>query len=1057
MRGPLIVKRAFSEPLLLLAALGSILLATTTLVALTMYASTIADVGVRRTMETASFGNTAVTVTAPVKGETFPKLDQAIRRQVDELFTGVPTAIGASFHSDSFAMPGQERKERPELLRFGSYDGLDQHAKLVSGTWPREDAQPMEAAVSLPAASATSFKIGQVISTQGRVDKKTRQVKIVGIFQLDDPFGDRWNGEALLSRGVESGSYTTYGPLMVGRNTFLTHFATTVSTTWTALPDLRQVSPEQLRPLAEGVTGLRERLRANGCSECTAVSRLNGVLTQLDTAALVSRSTMLIPVLQLLLLAAYALMLTARLLADHRRMEVALLRSRGAGTWRLASLAGGEALLVAVPCAVVAPFLGPPLLAAVNTLPWIEASGVRLAPVADLGTFLVSTSVALVSAVLLALPALAGARRTYVEEQSARGRSGARGLIERAGADLALLVVAGLAIWQLQHYGAPVTSTTSGELGIDPLIISGPALALLTGGMLGLRLVPRISKVAERFTTKRASLAPALGAWQVARRPLRYSGPALLLTMAIAIGIVSMATASTWRASQSDQARHQAGTDLRLTGPPDGGDLGTLGRGTAFSTLPGVRAAAPAYRGRADVDNTFVNLLAIDAAKLGQVFQLRPDLSVSTVAELGAALTAGRPKTAPVALPGTPRTLTVDVAAPFGAVPLQVVISDALGVRHALPVEATSKTVRQAALDLTALTGRSGEISYPLAVEGFVAGASETDREARVLALRADGQEVDVPADRRWAGGGQAAEGLFTIESGREGAVVMPAPPGVDAAKMLLRPREAGATVNAPLPVVLTADLAAALKLSVGQVAPITFERKVIEVKLAGVVERMPTTTPEQPAVLVDLRTLQDRTLSAGELPLPATEWWLNTGGSSDAAYEKIRTNPVWNVTALDQRRLATEMRDDPLGSGLQGALILGFLAALVFAALGFLVNAAVAARERMSEFTILRALGVSFRQVFGLLAIEQTFVIGLSLAAGTGLAVAVGYLVVPHIVLTGQAAAVTPDVRLDIPWPATAAMLVAVAAVLFAIVAGLARSMRRQGLGQVLRIGEDQ
>ncbi|MFD9945069.1 ABC transporter permease [Nonomuraea sp. NPDC059023] len=1058
MRGPLIVKRAFSEPLLLLAALGSILLATTTLVALTMYASSIADVGVRRTMETASFGNTAVTVTVPVKGETFPKLDQVIREQVGKLFTGVPTAIGASFHSDSFAMPGQERKERPELLRFGSYDGLDRQAKLVSGVWPRDGAQPLEAVVSQPAASATSFKVGQVITTQGRVDKKTRQVKIVGIFQLDDPFGDRWSGEPLLSRGVETGSYTTYGPLMVGRDTFLTHFATTVSTTWTALPDLRQVSPEQLRPLADGVSGLRERLRSNGCSECTAISRLNGVLTQLDTAALVSRSTMLIPVLQLLLLAAYALMLTARLLADHRRMEVALLRSRGAGTWRLASLAGGEALLVAVPCAVIAPFLGPPLLAAVNTLPWIQASGVRLAPVADLGTFLVSTSVALVSAVLLALPALAGARRTYVEEQSARGRSGARGLIERAGADLALLVVAGLAIWQLQHYGAPVTSTTTGELGIDPLIISGPALALLTGGMLGLRLVPRISKIAERFTTKRASLAPALGAWQVARRPLRYSGPALLLTMAIAIGIVSMATASTWRASQSDQARHQAGADLRLTGPPDGGELGTLGRGTAFSTLPGVRAAAPAYRGRADVDNAFVSLIAIDAAKLGQVFQLRSDLSAQTVAELGAGLTAGRPKTAPVTLPGTPRTLTVDVQAPFGAVPLQVVLSDALGVRHALPVEAVAKTVRQATLDLTALTGRGGKVSYPLAVEGFISGVSETDREARVLALRADGREVNVPGGLRWAGADPAGrEGLFTIESGREGAVVMPAPPGVDPDKMLLPPRAAGATVNAPLPVVLTADLAAALKLNVGQVAPITFERQVIEVKLTGVVERMPTTTPEQPAVLVDLKTLQDRTLSAGEIPLPATEWWLNTGGSSTAAYEKIRTNPVWNVTALDQRRLATELRDDPLGSGLQGALILGFLAALVFAALGFLVNAAVAARERMSEFTILRALGVSFRQVFGLLAIEQTFVIGLSLAAGTGLAVAVGYLVVPHIVLTGQAAAVTPDVRLDIPWPATAAMLVVVAVVLFAIVAGLARSMRRQGLGQVLRIGEDQ
>ncbi|MFC7588649.1 FtsX-like permease family protein [Nonomuraea antimicrobica] len=120
----------------------------------------------------------------------------------------------------------------------------------------------------------------------------------------------------------------------------------------------------------------------------------------------------------------------------------------------------------------------------------------------------------------------------------------------------------------------------------------------------------------------------------------------------------------------------------------------------------------------------------------------------------------------------------------------------------------------------------------------------------------------------------------------------------------------------------------------------------------------------------------------------------------------------------------------------------------MVFAALGFLVNAAVAARERTAEFAILRALGVSSRQMFGMLAMEQAFVVGLSLVAGTGLAVVVGVLVVPHIVLTGQAAAVTPGVLLDLPWAATGLMLALVAGVLFAIIAGLARNLRRQGHG---------
>ncbi|MDP4509773.1 ABC transporter permease [Nonomuraea turcica] len=1003
MRGPLIVKRAFSEPLLLLAAFGSILLATTTLVALTMYASSIADAGVRRTMETASYRQTAATVGAQITAETFPTYDRAVREELARAYAAVP-AITTSFRSDSYVMPGQDGREQPELLRFGSYDGLDRHAELISGSWPRAGGSTIEAAISLPASSATGFEVGREIVTKGRLDPRPVTVRIVGVFQLRDPSEERWAGEQLLSRGVERGDFTTYGPLMVARETFVARFATNVRAIWTAEPDLSALTPERLRPTADAVAQVGERLTAAGCVSCVVASRLPEVLTQLDTASLVARSTMLIPVLQLLLLAGYALMLTARLLADHRRMEVALLRSRGAGTIRLAALAGGEALLVALPCALVAPFLGPPLLSLVHQLPWIRASGVRLAPSADLGTFLVSFGVALASAVLLMLPALAGARRTYVEEMSARGRGGVRGLIERAGADLGLLGVAALAIWQLQRYGAPVTATAAGGLGIDPLIISGPALALLAGGMLGLRLVPRVSKLAERMTSRRPTLAPALGAWQVSRRPLRYGGPALLLTMAVAIGILSMTTAATWRASQLDQARHQAGADLRLSGPPDGPELGSLGRGTAFSALPGVTAAAPAFRGQSEVSNESALLLGLDAAQLGELFQLRPDLSAQTVAEMSRALVgeqAGR-----LDLPGQPRTLAVRVATD-AEVPARLVLSDALGVWRDLPLGVLRKGENRIDVDLRPLAGRSGKITYPLSLRGLVASAPT---ELRLRGLSADGRDVAVPQP----------SGVL---------------PGVAAFGPL---RDLG-----PLPVVLTADLAATLKMSAGQAGRVNIAGRVLQIKVVGVVESMPTAAAGQRAVLADWGTLQAHELAAAQPPRPATEWWLATDDTAPAR-ATLRKSPEWDVTAVDQHELAATLRDDPLASGLQGALMLGFAAALGFATLGFLVNAAVAARERRAEFAVLRALGTSSRQVLGLLTIEQAFVIGLSLTAGAGLAVAVGTLVVPHIVLTGQASAVTPGVLLDIPWTATAAMLVLMAGVLFAIVAGLARRLWR-------------
>ncbi|MBO3751281.1 ABC transporter permease [Streptosporangiaceae bacterium NEAU-GS5] len=1041
-RTPLVLRRALSEPLLLAASLGSILLATTTLVALTMYAVTVAEVGVRRAMETAPIAITAATVTSPVTADTLQNVDTAVRTHVKQAYQGLPATVLRTIRSDSYAMPGQQKRERPDLTKFATYEKLENRTRLTAGAWPRP-GEPVQVALTEAAARAMNLHLGDAFTVVGRLTHKPVQATVSGLFELPDPYSDQWRGDELLLRGLETRDYTTYGPLVVNPQTFEERFATNVSAAWQAVPDLRGLPRDRLRSFADSVSTLGDRLHGD-CSTCTSFTRLPDMLGQLDQAALVARSTMLVPVLQLLLLAAYALTLTARLLADHRRMEVALLRSRGAGGPRLALLAGGEALLVAVPSAIVAPLLAPWLLRGINTIPWIQAAGVRLDPAPDGTAYLVSCLVALACAVLLALPALRGARRTYIEEQAARGRGDRQGLIQRMGADLALLAVAALAIWQLGHYGGPVTATAAGGLGVDPLIVTGPALALLCGGMLGLRLVPLVSGLAERVLGRRRSLAPALGAWQVSRRPLRYAGPALLLTMAIAIGVVSMATAATWRASQEDQARHQAGADLRVGGPLDSPELGVLGRGARLAALPGVTRVAPVVRANTDLAGADATLLAADADRLDGLLLLRRDLAPDSVAVLARKLAAARPSGRPMPVPGTPRTLTwqVSLTPVEGAVRLSAIVRDALGASREFvigPLVADGRT-HAYTTDIAALAGRSGKVAYPLAVQAMLFDMPNP----APFTLRVGGLESwTAKPDRAHPVELNGSTVTFSDDKSEQDMRLALLPPGSGA--------------DHPLPVIITADLAKRADLKVGSAVDVSLGGVPTPIVPVAILPAMPGTTAGEPAVLTDLVTLTARDLASGRPPRTVTEWWLATrGGDTAPAAAELARHREWDQTVVDRAALTRQLRDDPLAGGLQGALVLGFLAALVFALLGFLVNAAVAARERTAEFALLRALGVSHRQVFGLLAVEQAFIVALSLAAGTALAVTVAVLVVPHIVLTGQATAVTPGVLLDIPWGATAALLVGVGVALFAIVAGLARQLRRQGLGRALRIGED-
>ncbi|WP_372505997.1 ABC transporter permease [Actinomadura madurae] len=236
---------------------------------------------------------------------------------------------------------------------------------------------------------------------------------------------------------------------------------------------------------------------------------------------------MLIPVLQLVLLAGCAWLLVARLLADHRRGEVALLRTRGLGMRQLARLGLAEGLLIVLPAAVLGPLLARPLLRLAGHAPAVHASGLRLdaGPAAPL--WIVSALTALACAAVLTIPTLRGANRTFVEAQAGIGRQG-RGGLRGSGVDLALLLVAGLAIWQLTRYGADGAGAGDGTSGIDPFIVSGPALALLArrgaaapGGAAGL---PR--RRTGRHPGPRAGARPRHPAGRPAPAPVHGAGAA---------------------------------------------------------------------------------------------------------------------------------------------------------------------------------------------------------------------------------------------------------------------------------------------------------------------------------------------------------------------------------------------------------------------------------------------------------------------------------------------------------------------------------------------------
>ncbi|WP_225832068.1 ABC transporter permease [Streptomyces sp. NK08204] len=1131
------VLRARAHRPLLAAALLTVLLTAVVLATLTAYSGALGDAALRHVLrDSRNAADTTLVVKADVPPGERAAADRAVHEGSRRAFDGLPVTVRTLRRSGPYALPrslqppaarpravgsarpGATPTGDPDLTYFAALDPTQ--IRPAVGRLPSRVASG-EVEVALPQAAARQLGLGpgDRLTLADRLDGPPVRVRITGLYRPASVSAPYWRLDDLLGRGVKKSGFTTYGPLLADPSVLAGGRVSAGSVAWLASADFGTLTTGRTGELRRAARKAGPALRAHAALSGTteATTSLPDVLDRVDRALLVSRATLLIVALQLVLLAGYALLLVARLLGAERAGETRLLRARGASRARIAALAAAEAVLLALPAAVCAPLLSGPLTALLAGHGPLGRLGLRLdTPVAARPmVWLVAAAVALGCALAVTAPAVASA------DEGRRGRGGsgrrpgpARGFGPfralralrlparrsattrrartagrpapvRAGADVGLLVIAGVAYWQLgRQKSGGVAADRSGALGVDPLLVAAPALALLAGTVLTLRLLPPVARLAERWAAAGRGLPVALAGWQFSRRTARSAGPVLLLVLAVALGMLAIGQSASWDRSQDDQADFRAGVPVRVLAAGDGG----LGRTDEFAALPHVRAAAPAVRTAQPLsgDRT-ATVLALDTARAADGVLMRPDLAdvpvrplLSGLAAEGAPagarvpagtarlrLTAGlHSSTGPGTTADVTATLTDRYEVPYD-VPLGLLPAD--GHTHAL--DAALPSPGSSSLGPLTLTGLRLDMPQP---------AQRTERHRLVVgdltAASADGtrHRVALPADWSTAvhAGGAAVPN----------AAASPTRPRITAHRPLTVTYGTGylpdanvwtvasvtvqltATQPAPPQVaaVATDRFLASAGARTGQRMDLTIGGQNLPVRIVRSVRALPATAdPADPgaadggAILVDLRAvnrvLQAR-YGAGVTP---TEWWLRTApGAAAGVAAALRALPdvdPGQVVVRDE--IAAGLRDDPFGAGPEAAFTAAAVAAAALAAVGFAVGTAGSLRARDSEFAILRALGVPRRRLARTVAAEQGVLVGLALAVGVGLGTVLARAVLPLIVLTAEAERPVPDLLVRLPAGQVALLLAAVSATPLAVTALLsvrradpARALREQG-----------
>ncbi|MFI6446055.1 FtsX-like permease family protein [Kitasatospora sp. NPDC050543] len=1053
-----VVRRLRGRLALATAALLTTLITTAVLTALPAFDRGVEAVGLGQALQGSGHARTTVLINAEHAVDARADDDRAVQAYRGALFGALPVQTRSLARSRSYGLPGATATGRPgkdaDLTVLAALD--HDRVGLLSGTWPAAATagrDPVQSAVPQSALARLGLT-AEALPTDLRLDDRyggaPLTVRITGVYRPADPTDPYWRLDPVGGHGIQVGGFTTYGPLLVDDSAFTAAGLPQNGRSWLLDADFAGIGRPEAAALRDRAARLTDQLRTT--TGLQAGTELPDLLHELDSSALVARSTLLIGALQLTVLSAAVLLLVVHLMAARQRSENALLAARGASGARLGAFTAAEALLLALPAALLAPLLTPLLLRALAghgplaRVPLDTRPSWTLWPVA--------AACALTCVVLTCAPAVLRGAGGSVLRRAGRRQALVTGAV-RSGGDLALVALAGLGYHQLTRYNGGLSTDASGRLGLDPVLIAAPTLALCAGTLLVLRVLPLAARLGGRLAARGRGLVPALAGWQLARRPGRATGPVLLLVLAVSTGVLALGQHSSWSASQRDQADFATAGGLRISGSQPAG----TGQGGRYGSLPGGDRLIPVVRQEHSLPGGSAGqVLALDAAGFADRVPVRADLlDGQSRRELFAPLALPGPTGAQAGLPlpGSPLRIdagiTVRPAEETAAHPeVWLLLRDRFGCTFRAPlrgVPAAGDAVATA--DLAALTDAPiGSAAAPLTLAGLVVAFGSDRAPALVgdLTLRRIGV-ADVVGGPATAVPVPPALGWATVTStgqGGSGSVVLPAEPGD---QQLLRLHyapgpgatgsrqanvaPAGAPAPQDVPGVATRAYLSAVGATVGDTVRVPFAGVTLPVRVTGAVESLPVAGGT--ALAVDLATT-GRLLAADgrQLPTPA-EWWLPATGPDDPvparAAAALRAAPGRQTVRLNDET-AADLLADPLGAAPQSALAAIALVSTVLAAIGFAAASAASARERAAEFTVLLALGTPRRWLVRTAAAEQGVLVLLGSLVGLGLGTLIVHLIVPLVVLTPAARPPVPEVLVGLPLGRVVLLAAAISAV---------------------------
>jgi putative ABC transport system permease protein len=182
----------------------------------------------------------------------------------------------------------------------------------------------------------------------------------------------------------------------------------------------------------------------------------------------------------------------------------------------------------------------------------------------------------------------------------------------------------------------------------------------------------------------------------------------------------------------------------------------------------------------------------------------------------------------------------------------------------------------------------------------------------------------------------------------------------------------------------------------------------------------------------------------------------MKEGAKAAPLIEALNAKQIQIASLKDVRNELITQNKHPARGGVFGILSLGFLVSVLVSLVGYILYWFFNLSSRVVQFGVLRAMGLSRRQLTGMLLLEQGFTAGLSIALGIGIGKLTSYLFLPFLQTAENVKTQVPPFRVVFNARDTDQLYIVVAFMMLTGAGLLFLHIRRLRVHQAVKLGEE-